>query len=68
MSTDNVNGKSKANQDINWDVLIEHSESEIKVLERRINDLRKSSSFFKKQASNGVPFPTPDHNRHKKIS
>lgn len=64
MSTDNVNGKTKANQDINWGVLIEHSESEIKVLQRRIEQLRKSSVFFKKQQSSGVPFPIKKRSRH----
>ncbi len=53
MSTDDVNGnvsgKEKANQDITLDVLINHSESRIKIYRKKIDNLRKSIIFFKKK-------------------
>jgi hypothetical protein len=66
MSIDSVNGEKCAKQDVNWDVLISHSESEIIALQRRIRDLSKSLHFFKLQESYGVKFPMVNRHRHKK--
>ena len=68
MSIDMSIGKQKANQDITWNELIEHSEAEIKAHGEKIRLLRKSIVFFKQQAMLGVPFPKPKLSRHSKIS
>jgi hypothetical protein len=68
MSTDNVKGEGNKNIDINWDALIEHSESQIAEHSKRIKELRKSLLYFKKQVSAGIPFPAQPDSRHKKIS
>ena len=68
MSRDNVNGKEKSKQDINWNVLIEDSEREIGVCQNRLANLRKSLFFFKKQTFFGIPFPLKKDGRHKRTS
>jgi hypothetical protein len=60
MSRDNVNtDKQTAKQDMSWDTLIKHSESEIAVCRKRIGVLRKSLKFFRQQVETGAKFPTP---------
>ena len=68
MSRDNVNNKEKPKQDINWNVLIEDSEREINICQNRLQTLRKSLSFFKKQAHSRVPFPLGKDRRHEETS
>lgn len=68
MSRDNVNREQNQKTDINWKLLIEHSEAEIKVCLAKVKALRKSCSFFKKQAGLGIPFPLQKEGRHKEIS
>jgi uncharacterized protein (DUF342 family) len=65
MSIDNVNGEQKIKKDITWEELIEHSEAQIRACRERISKLRKSLTFFKKLAKEGVPFPTPSRSRQK---
>jgi hypothetical protein len=59
MSRDIVNIEQKTKQDITWKELIQHSESEISACRLKMERLRKSLKFFRKQAENGVPFPVP---------
>jgi len=68
MSTDNVNVEEKGKTDTTWSELIEGSELEIRACREKINALRKSIIFFKKQQSMGVPFPLEKINRHTEIS
>ena len=68
MSIDTVKHEHKTKKDVDWGDLVEHSESEIRAHQEKIKELRKSLSFFKKQASCGVPFPVEIPHRHKEIS
>jgi hypothetical protein len=68
MSRDISQEKDKAKVDINWKVLIEHSESQIKHLQERLKAIRKSLSYFRKQEDCDVPFPTGKYGRHKELS
>ena len=49
MSIDTVNRESKAKQDIGWDGLIRDAEEQIENARQRIEKLRDSIAFFKKQ-------------------
>lgn len=68
MSVDKVKGEIKANVDIGWEELIEHSGREICACETRIKELRKSLKYFKIQLDKGVPFPTKKTIRHCDLS
>jgi len=68
MSTDKINGESKSKLDTNWNIFIEHAQSEIDACQERIAKLRKSLSFFKKQRDGGIQFPVPKATRHSKLS
>jgi hypothetical protein len=68
MTVDNVQEKDKAKKDINWTILVRQSEREIKQLQARISRLRKSLTFFQKQADSGVPFPLEKIARHQHLS
>jgi hypothetical protein len=46
-----------AKQDITWERLIRESESQIAAYRKKIDDLRKSIIFFRKQAETGAKFP-----------
>jgi hypothetical protein len=68
MSRDNYKHEKNTKKDINWIVLIQHTEAEIKTYSEKLSSLRKSLNFFKKQDSLGVPFPVPERGRHKDLS
>lgn len=57
MSTDKVNSEVNAKKTVDWTDLIEHSEQEIQSHQKKIRDLRKALSFFRKQHDDGAPFP-----------
>jgi hypothetical protein len=68
MSRDKSKGKITPKQDANWESLISASECQIEECRKRIQALRKSLNFFKKQKEMSVPFPLIDEGRHQKIS
>ena len=68
MSRDSVKDEDNANQDINWETLIKHSEAEIRACREKIKTPSKSISFFKKQADSGAPFPLEKDDRHAETS
>jgi hypothetical protein len=57
MPRDNVQQKEKANIDTDWTPFSDLAESKISHLQERIEVLRKSLKFFKKQQDDGVAFP-----------
>lgn len=68
MSIDTVNSEVNTKKDITWKDLIEASESQIKVCESKIKELRKSLIFFKKQVKSGIPMPAIQNKKTSKIS
>jgi hypothetical protein len=68
MTVDKVQEKDKAKKDINWRILVQQSEREIKQLQARISRLRKSLTFFNEQADSGVTFPIKEIARHRDLS
>lgn len=68
MSRDNVNSKDEAKQDITWQDVIRDSEALILEHRGKIKELRKSLKFFKKKASEGIPYPGFSGIRHKHFS
>ncbi|MGA8090095.1 MAG: hypothetical protein WCA10_22685 [Terracidiphilus sp.] len=61
MRVDNVNPireiDASSSVDITWNRVISDAECEIKTYKDKINKLRKSINFFKKQQSLGLEFP-----------
>ena len=57
MSRDNVKSEETVQQDILWSQLINDAEMRISRYKKEIERLKKSIGFFKKQESDGVPFP-----------
>lgn len=57
MTVDKINEDSTQRKDILWKTCVDDAEREIKVCQDKIDRLRKSIIFFKKQDDAGVPFP-----------
>ncbi len=68
MSTNNSGGKRTTKTDTTFESLVEDTEARIREYQAKINNLRKSLVFFKKQSSSGVQLPALGEPRHEKIS
>jgi hypothetical protein len=66
MSIDKSKSESNTVLDTGWELLIEHTKSEVNVCQERLYRLRKSLSFFTKQRDDGVEYPCPKITRHAK--
>jgi hypothetical protein len=68
MSTTIVHQEKKEKTDAGWNELIVYSESAIETYIQKINALRKSLIYFKKQAELGAPCPLKKEHRHRELS
>jgi hypothetical protein len=68
MSSNEVKHEKHGNRPHGWEELIVYSESAIQAYTEKIKSMRKSLSFFKKQADMGMPFPSPSGTNIKKTS